>query len=248
MPFATLSKAFVSLITECDEVVVVASPFQRPRVAQRVWCLFEAATAHREGVPTTVRTPPAERDALRTTMEAGSLEAMNVLVSTMLGIDSQSADATMPEDKENIMRMIDGIDGKHRAVDEVFKSALRRWIQQTSHQLWSEHYADAQTYEATGFALTAGEILRQLGEYSAAVSFLERALGVYLALEGPTGPNVATAYANLGTVHDESEGFGAAVECFNKAGEVLRARGMAETTEMATLLNNQVSGFLMPTH
>ena len=197
MPFDVLSHEFTKQIKSCGAILVIATPFYGPLVVQRAWCLFEAVIAWICGVPIVVLLPRSEEAALlRRIQEKGGDE---ILIKVMTAIDSSKAKATVAEDLENILRVIESkVSGGFPEVDGIYKRVIRTWVMDMLKKLEAT-FAEG-SLEAARFANQCGIIMYGVGDYDKAIEFYERGLAIKIKVLGEEHTEVATSYNNLGIV------------------------------------------------
>jgi tetratricopeptide (TPR) repeat protein len=196
MPFDLLSHEFSKQIKSCGTVLVVATPFYGPLVVERAWCVYEVVVAWIHGVPVVVVLPrDEEAELLKRIQEEGG----EILIKVMTAIASSKAKATVAEDLENILRVIESkVPGGHPAVDAIYKRVIRQWVLGMLNKL--EATFDEGSLEAARFAGTCGNIMRGVGDYDKAIEFYEKALGISIKVLGKEHTLVSTSYTNLGIV------------------------------------------------
>jgi len=197
MPFHLLSHEFSKQIKSCGTVLVVATPFYGPLVVERAWCVYEVVVAWIHGVPVVVVLPrDEEAELLKRIQEVGGDE---ILIKVMTAIDSSKAKATVAEDLENILRVIESeVPGGYPEVDAIYKRVIRQWVLGMLNKL--EATFDEGSLEAARFANQCGIIMYGVGDYDKAIEFYERGLAIKIKVLGEEHTEVATSYNNLGIV------------------------------------------------
>jgi tetratricopeptide (TPR) repeat protein len=203
--------SFVSLLNGCGQVLIVASPFNKPEVCSRAWCLFEAVTATLKKLPVTVRVPPSEETDLEKAIEKDA----QIMIKVMMNINSEQAEATVQEDLRNIRAMIEEVDGQYGTVDNVFKVVLREWIAVTGQDLFSKKEDGSK--EKAFFANQIGCILNGVGNYDKAIELYNQSLGIQLKVLGPDHPDTAASYNNIGSAYDNKGDYDKAIELYNQS-------------------------------
>lgn len=129
--FGSFEKTFRGRVEQIGCVLAMLSPWRSPNYIKRVWCdfeLFQAVTLKKDIV---ILTPPSEKDDLRRSVLEGN--GVAEVWKVLMGIDIGKAEASVPEDKEHIFRMIEMDCGFERLNAEVSRS-LRQWIVDTSER------------------------------------------------------------------------------------------------------------------
>ncbi len=110
--------------SQCAETLVLLEPWFAPRPTTRVWCLYEILLTMTAGKRLTVLSPPAERAELAAALEA-NLHDVRMKVGA---ISSERAEATMPEDREQIFAAIRKLlPRSFLELDNKVKERLREW-------------------------------------------------------------------------------------------------------------------------
>jgi len=197
MPFHLLSHEFSKQIKSCGTVLVVATPFYGPLVVERAWCVYEVVVAWIHCVPVVVVLPrDEEAELLKRILEKGGSQ---ILIKVMMAIDSRKAKATVAEDLENILRVIESeVPGGYPEVDAIYKRVIRQWVLGMLNKL--EATFDEGSLEAARFANQCGIIMYGVGDYDKAIEFYERGLAIKIKVLGEEHTEVATSYNNLGIV------------------------------------------------
>lgn len=212
------------MIKGCDRVLVVATPYDGPMVASRLWCLVEVCVANLMNTQVVLVLSPAEKRTLQTHME--SRGGHNAIVKVMRAVSSATASATVPEDEQLLRRFIEtSVEGGFRAVDEIFKGALRKWIASTAEEIIEDCITeeegagrDEPTVEGGTLASTAGRVLQISGDPAGAMPLFEAALRIFSAVHGgETNMAVAALYTNMGVAYKVLGEPSKAVEHFTKS-------------------------------
>ncbi|CAK9102315.1 Hypothetical protein (Fragment) [Durusdinium trenchii] len=104
VPFKEFEEAFGKRVAGVSHILAMMSPWQEPLYLKRVWCVFEFSRAMAEKKELTVLMPAEEREAFRSHLFGSGLRE---LFAGLAALRIQEAKASVPVDKENILRTID---------------------------------------------------------------------------------------------------------------------------------------------
>jgi hypothetical protein len=123
-PFEWWQTTFRESIAAIGRVALVLAPWEDPIPLTRCWCLFEIFTAVAAGegaVELQVRLPASQRPAFVEAL-AGDFD---VVMDTLVRVESQRAEASLPTDQERIHAAIKSSEGGHAQLDALVKDQLR---------------------------------------------------------------------------------------------------------------------------
>lgn len=98
--------------------------------------------------------------------------------------------------------------------------------------------ADADTTNVKWLLKTGNFINHYIADYPLALEYYNKALRSAIAAGGPENPDAATAYNNIGYIHDTWKEYSKAIECYSKALEIFEKAYGPEYPGVGTALNN----------
>lgn len=122
------SVAFPSLIKNVGYSILVLCPPTHDEtstvVSQRAWCLYEVVVAYGLDVGIDIVNGPSTdaslEEQLRTNFAA--------FADAVMKVDSRAATTSVPEDVDNIHRIVASVPGDHATVDDIYKNLVKGWI------------------------------------------------------------------------------------------------------------------------
>jgi hypothetical protein len=126
-PFEWWQTTFRDSIAAIGRVALVLAPWDDPIPLTRCWCLFEIFTAVASGeeeVELQVRLPGSQRLAFVKALAAD----FDVVMATLVRVESQRAEAFLATDQERIHAAIKSSAGGHAKLDALVKDQLRAWL------------------------------------------------------------------------------------------------------------------------
>eukprot|EP00039_Didymoeca_costata_P032478 m.37966 g.37966 ORF g.37966 m.37966 type:complete len:589 (-) comp9378_c0_seq1:34-1800(-) len=227
-----LSTVFAPLISSCDEVLLVTTPFSEPLVGQRMWCLFEITVAGLNKVPVTVVAPARDVESLE--------EDPEKLTNVLMNVKCETATTTVPGDENHLRTYIrNQVEGGFDGVDEMFKASLRRWIVRLSIET-------KDVENARSLALFMNKIavmMDGLEDYEASLQLHETSLEVLMRTDGEDQWYVAATYSNIAKAHLKLGDYIKALEMYNKSLAIyIKVHGV-DHTDVASVYNSLGSVF-----
>lgn len=124
VPFDEFENIFRTKVVGIHNVVALLSPWKDPVYLHRTWCIFELHTAHSKGCNLDIIIPPREEYDLFTEVMRGGDES---LFSTLSNTKIENSEAR-PKDKENIMALVETLEGGSTILNNAVNTLLRDWI------------------------------------------------------------------------------------------------------------------------
>mmetsp|Transcript_27398 Transcript_27398/g.71900 ORF Transcript_27398/g.71900 Transcript_27398/m.71900 type:complete len:982 (-) Transcript_27398:88-3033(-) len=189
---------FTKQIGTASRLLIVASPFDSPLVATRLWCLLEAVTAGQAGLALTLRFPRADEESLL--QEIADPQGHSALTKMLTSVDSRHAKTTQVSDGKQLRTMIEAnIDGSCAAVDKMFARVLQDGVFAIGER-HGMHLGHGST-GAADFAARMGELFATIGDSDRAMTFHKHALATRLMVLDTSHPQVADSLAALGALY-----------------------------------------------
>jgi hypothetical protein len=182
VPFDEFHEIFRTNVVNIGHVVAMMFPWDNPEYLTRVWCVFEAYTATTApGCTLTIAMPPKERQAMMNAV--GDINTLfKVLAATMI----QDAKASVPEDREKILKLVEENIGYNELNHSVNK-LIRRWVMDTlvaefekmngSKGMKNNHDGhnqdDLQDEKLSRLCYNVGSVMYENGEYNKALVYFK---------------------------------------------------------------------------
>jgi tetratricopeptide (TPR) repeat protein len=215
VPFEEFRKTFYGTVTGVGTVWSMMSPWNKPKYLTRVWCIFELYVANDDdGVTSNIIMPQMEKENM---IEAlGDIDNLfNALSNTRI----ENAEASLPEDKKNILALIEGTVG-YTEFNITVNVLIRDWI---SSVLFSVVEADKggslNASDAADYAIKLFDIARALEKMDFpddALKIYQRCLTIREKSLGKDHPDTATTYNNIGFVLKSKGEYEDALKMYNK--------------------------------
>ena len=123
IPFDEFRNTFYNTVTGVGTVWSMMSPWASPMYLKRVWCVFEVYVANTEkGVTSEIIMPEEQKNAMMK-----SLENIDNLFDALSNTRIEDAEASKPEDKNNILALVKALIGFNE-LNNTVNVLLRKWI------------------------------------------------------------------------------------------------------------------------
>jgi tetratricopeptide (TPR) repeat protein len=127
VPFETFAKEFGSRVQGINHVIALMGPWRAPRYITRAWCIYELAMAMSiPGCKLEFIMPPHEAVGFAKAV-IDTAEGLEDLWQALNSVCIKRAEASVPADKEHIMRMVEEGIGL-RPLNELVRSQLKSWF------------------------------------------------------------------------------------------------------------------------
>eukprot|EP00931_Biecheleriopsis_adriatica_P066966 TRINITY_DN41183_c0_g1_i1.p1 TRINITY_DN41183_c0_g1~~TRINITY_DN41183_c0_g1_i1.p1 ORF type:complete len:859 (+),score=199.12 TRINITY_DN41183_c0_g1_i1:61-2637(+) len=134
--FSAFRKVFHDRVAAIGNVIAMMAPWDAPVYITRVWCDFELYTATTEDrAKVSVAMPPREQESFVEALREG--KGVDSMWQVLANLDVEQAQATMPEDKENILGLIRENPG-FQLFNSIVAKHLQAWIVETSETYLQE--------------------------------------------------------------------------------------------------------------
>jgi hypothetical protein len=128
VPFDEFHEIFRTNVVNIGHVVAMMFPWDNPEYLKRVWCVFKAYTATTEpGCTLTIAMPPKERQAM---MSGGDVGDINNLFKVLAATKIQNAEASAPEDLDQILKLVEDTVG-YTKLNHSVNELIRKWVMDT---------------------------------------------------------------------------------------------------------------------
>ncbi|CAE8606553.1 unnamed protein product [Polarella glacialis] len=200
VPFEDFSKEFKTRVEGIGHVLAMMQPWREPLYIKRVWCNFEFFSALSEDVEVTIAMPPCEAADFLESLERGS--GIQEMWQVLGALTVEAAEASVPQDKENILRLISHSPGFHD-FNSAVATQLQQWIVSISeehlHRAVAARSCPAQSAAAASTEQSSEhrrflQLQMQVGNLQLKVGNPARAMEIFqkaceqLSAEGPDAP------------------------------------------------------------
>eukprot|EP00930_Biecheleria_cincta_P038781 TRINITY_DN26651_c0_g1_i1.p1 TRINITY_DN26651_c0_g1~~TRINITY_DN26651_c0_g1_i1.p1 ORF type:complete len:824 (-),score=207.93 TRINITY_DN26651_c0_g1_i1:87-2558(-) len=180
VPFDTFQKLFHQRVKGTGHIIAMMAPWYDPLYIRRVWCAFELYTATAlKNATVTVAMPPEEQQGFIKGLRQGS--GISDLWRVLGDLDIASAEASVPDDKENILGLIEKSPG-FQQFNYLVARHLQGWIVSTSEMYLKREFevnkgeSPQEAKDLVSFVMSVSELCQKLGDAQKAISWLERCL------------------------------------------------------------------------
>lgn len=229
---------FSKRVSGIGNVLAMMAPWQMPTYLTRVWCVFEMFTANSDTTTNVeIIMPPKEKDSLIQSVQKGTdtqgRSGLDDLFTALANTKVENASASQPDDKENILKLIENGPGYH-ALNIEINHLMRTWVKnviieavQSAEQRIQNNDDIDQDYrrdQATFMAYCASSF-SSLGAHKEALDLHQKALDIYQSLEDYDNEELrARCYNNIGTEHESLAEYDKALENHEKCLEIFERR------------------------
>ena len=208
------ANTFSTAVESIGETVIFLSPWDKPGMLKRAWCLFEISCSKKVSVAIS----RAQKDAFVKTLREDRAEIYNALCT----IDLEKASSFLPEDMERISAVVRAKDGGFHHFNMMVVGKMRQWVEETARALVmgmgvEEDGVDVVTLEQLIDLGNAASLLQEGGKLDEAMAMNERALrGCEKAL-GLDHIRTLITINNLGNLLNEQGKYDEAKAMFERA-------------------------------
>lgn len=233
IPFEAFQKIFGERVQNIGHILPMMSPWNAPFYITRVWCCFEIYTAVNLGpekCKVTVLLPPKQSSDFSEAFDKG---AEKMVFQALRSIDVENAQASMPEDKEQILRLIKEGPGYHKVNTQVVKH-LRNWFMLEACRNECDRLCKL------------GRVYTTFGRYDAGIDMIKKAGDLLDKLNDESSPLAVRVLVNLAEAEFMQEFYNGkkdaadvALERYAHAQKMVEKLGMGES-ELAVIVHNKI--------
>jgi len=236
VPFETFKSTFEGKVKKIGHVVALMAPWDGPRYLTRVWCVFEMSQALQvPGIELDIIMPPDEKEAFGKALEDGTGELEDVY-NVLWSVSVESAEASVEEDKINILTLIENGPGFH-AINTGVSKRIMTWFLSSA-----ENYA-YQILNQGGISPHCPRVVAKIADLLMEANERKRALdlfneGVRVARSNGTISTNDGGYILLirGVLHRWEGNLSLALENFEECRKILKKVKCWKTADGSTCL------------
>ena len=121
LSFEWWSNTFKSAIEDFGRVVLILSPFDKPVVLTRGWCIFEIYCAVITGSKFELAMGQTQKDKFLAALS----DDPGTYLQMLANVDVKKAECFNAKDRDNIFRFVDGLEYKDQTINRVVCTQLR---------------------------------------------------------------------------------------------------------------------------
>mmetsp|Transcript_8163 Transcript_8163/g.15403 ORF Transcript_8163/g.15403 Transcript_8163/m.15403 type:complete len:916 (-) Transcript_8163:58-2805(-) len=237
VPFEKFKEEFAHRVSSIGHVVAMMAPWQDPSYTKRVWCDFEMYTAATLGIQVSVTMPPRESQDMKNTLLSGSA-SNSELWKALQNVKVEEAQASVQEDKERILKMIEEGPGFHGLNSTVTK-CIQDWVEKTCIDLY-EHLESSEypKGEKAEMASHVGYVLRDMAKNAQALTILQHAKDLFKQAEIFNTVEFCSLMSNIGVQKRRTGDLTGALKDMEQSRKAFERNKLDETKECAMMYNS----------
>ncbi|GFH52693.1 hypothetical protein CTEN210_09169 [Chaetoceros tenuissimus] len=202
MTFDELEMIFGEKVKSIGSVVALLSPWDSPLNIKRIWCVFEIHQAYkRDDSILHFGLPKEEESRMFEALKSGKVEK---LYDVMSNIDINNAEASIEQDKDNIMCLVNQEGGTGHLNYEV-RAILRRWVHKKIDEIVKREEmlsANVDTdLDLASLFDSVGSLFWQEGDSTSALLYIQKSSDIRMKVLEPNDYRLAESYNNLALVY-----------------------------------------------
>jgi len=194
LSFEWWSNTFKSAIEDFGRVVLILSPFDKPIVLTRGWCIFEIYCAVITGSKFELAMGQTQKDKFLAALS----DEPGTYLQMLANVDVKKAECFNATDRDNIFRFVDGLEHKDQTINRVGCAQLRDSVLEilrSSMDGLDEGEMASRKYDLASVYQDQGQLDEALALYLEILPYDERKGGVTL---GDTYGNMANVFKDQG--------------------------------------------------
>jgi len=224
-----LQGVFGDALEAIGKVFIVASPWRKPVVVERIWCVYEQYTAFEKKAAVTLVLPTEEDKDLKRALESGMGHAN--FLEMFAGINVTRAQARELADRDAILALMRG---KETEVNNVTMLGIKEWLVKTAGGLGFDEGSKEQVWAMNAI----GAMLNAMGSLDEALPYYEKAVKLAGPAFGAESSEFATFLNNLAELYRAQGKYNEAAPLHDEA-LAIRKRALGnDHPDVAQSLNN----------
>lgn len=230
---------FGERVKRIGKLLAMMSPWKSPLYLTRIWCIFEVYTAYEHGCGLDIIMPKEQRNLLEQDLiaETGEEGDINVLYKALGSTSVENAQASVEQDRVQILQMIESTVG-HTPLNHRVNELLRAWAENVVLEQVEKHKGKPEK-ASVDYCHEIGWLLFRNGEYDSALDLFEDTLATRTALFGEASEEASLSFNGIGRVMGRKGKFEEALKNYQKCRDI-RGSGRDDhlTLHQATTCGN----------
>jgi len=247
VPFENFKYVFNKRVKGIGNILAMMAPWTSPAYLTRVWCIFEMYSANSDDKCTIeIVMPPKEKRSLLNAVKKGrnaeGKDGMDDLFDTLANTKVELANASRPQDKVNILKLVDEGPG-YNGLNLVINQLMRKWVLDTiidSARIVEDMACTDDTelrYKAVTLAYY-GSYFSKTGMHQQSLELHQKSLQVYKTAAIEDEECFARCYNNIGTEYESMGDYKKALEAHHKCLAIFESIFGIEHTNTSTCYFN----------
>lgn len=236
VPFESFKATFEEKVKKIGHIVALMAPWDGPHYLSRVWCVFEMSQALQvPGIQLDIIMPPDEKEAFGKALEDGTGELEDVY-NVLWSVSVESAQATVEEDKINILTLIENGPGFHIINTGVSKRIMTWFLSSAENYAYEILNQGGVSPHCPRVVAKIGDLLMEANERKRALDLFNE--GVRVARSNGTISTNDGGYILLirGVLHRWEGNLSLALENFEECRKILKKVKCWKTADGSTCL------------
>jgi len=240
--FQTFRKVFESRVHSTGHILALLSPWHGPMYTTRIWCVFElwVACQSKNVKLEVILSEQAEQDFHESLSADGVVSVWKALGKVQI----QKAKASVPEDRANIMRLVDpdvteeenfSSSEKVNKLNQVVVQRLQQWCAEAAAQFAERSLEEELQVKPKACANTSW-LLMEVNDWQRAMALLVQGRQALERLGKKSSLEDAWLLKCMGNWYTDLGHYKEGMDHFNWAKEAMESAGAANTVEYARLL------------
>jgi tetratricopeptide (TPR) repeat protein len=201
---SVLAKCFAKTFDNCFKKFCFS--IQDPNYLKRVWCIFEIHAAQHNNCDITIEMPRKEREDFKKTI-LKDFDNFEEMLKTLSDISIDKANTSVPEDKDNILKVVKagvGVNSLNVSVAKMmrtwFFTQLNEFIKELDVDVEKENYGGKDLLELTIGYESLGYIFDSNGDFKTAMDCYTKQIKLSEKCFGEDHPETAASYNDIAVV------------------------------------------------
>jgi tetratricopeptide (TPR) repeat protein len=223
VPFEEFQEMFETQVMSVDSIVSLMSPWREPNYLKRVWCIFEMHTAQHNKCDITIEMPKEEREDFKEAI-LDIPDIIEEMLETFSNIHIDRANASVQEDKDNILKVVKagvGVDSLNVTVAEMirtwFFTQLKEFVNELDVDVEKENYGGKFPSELTTGYRSLGYTFFRNGDYETAMHCFTKQVKLSEKCFGYDNDYTVDSYKGIAIVYDALGQYEEAIQYHEKS-------------------------------
>jgi len=251
--FEVFRDMFENRVRSTRHILALLSPWDNPVYVTRIWCVFELWAACEMDCTLEVILSDEAEQQFRKGLAA---DGMSTVWQVFNRVQIQRAKATVSNDRDNILRLVDpaartdkeyDVSEKVKRLNQMVVQRLQRWCTDTSAQYVEDCLRGGVELQPRACANTAW-LLMEVSDFSRAMTILVAAREALQAAGRSGSIDDAWLLKSMGAWHTDQGNYAEGMELYFQAKQALESSGAAETLEYARLTRSMGKTLMVQGH